>query len=164
MLSMSATVRAATPEDVPTLIELMRALAAFEDYLDGFRVNEQVLLNRAFGPSAQCQVFVAQWMSQIAGYAVVLEIPFTYDLRPTVLLKELYVVDHCRSEGLGQALLQQVAVWARAKGAGRLKWDVMVGNHRAAKFYERLGGLPDDKWLAYQMDSQTIETLAMGCW
>ena len=66
---MSATVRAATPEDVPTLIELMRALAAFEDYLDDFRVNEQVLLNRAFGPSAQCQVFVAQWLSQIAGYA-----------------------------------------------------------------------------------------------
>ena len=161
---MSATVRAATPEDVPTLIELMRALAAFEDYLDDFRVDEQVLLNRAFGPSAQCQVFVAQWLNQIAGYAVVLEIPFTYDLRPTVLLKELYVADQCRSEGLGQALMQQVAVWARAKGAGRLKWDVMVGNHMATKFYERLGGVPDDKWLAYQMDSQTIENLAMGCW
>lgn len=163
MLGMNAAVRAATPDDAPALIGLMCGLAAIEAYLDNFKVDEQALLARAFGRSAQCQVFVGEWHEQVVGYAVVLEIPFTYDLRPTVLLKELYVADHCRSQGLGQALLQHVAAWAQEKGAGRLKWDVLVGNDMAIQFYERLGGVPEAKWLAYQMDSQAIENLAAGC-
>jgi GNAT superfamily N-acetyltransferase len=138
----------------------MRALAAFEDYLDDFRVDEQSLRARAFGPTAQCQVFVAQWLGQVVGYAVLLEIPFTYDLRPTLLLKELYVADDYRGKGLGQKLLQHVAMSARTRGVGRLKWDVLTGNHPAMEFYERLGGFQDKKWLAYQLDSHGIERLA----
>lgn len=168
MLTIGSAIRAASTTDVPTLIELMRALAAFEDYLNDFRVDEQSLLERAFGPTAQCQVFVAQWLGQVVGYAVLLEIPFTYDLRPTLLLKELYISDDYRSKGLGRKLLQHVAIWARARGAGRLKWDVLTGNHAAMKFYERLGGTQDKKWLAYQLDSHGIEQLAeslqsVGC-
>ncbi|MFI7866781.1 GNAT family N-acetyltransferase [Ectopseudomonas khazarica] len=162
MLNPIHVVRPAVPKDVPALIRLMRALAEYEDYLSDFNVDEQALLSRAFGPSAQCRIFVADWLSELAGYAVVLEIPFTYDLRPTFLLKELYIAEHCRSAGLGQALLQQVAIWGLAKGAGRLKWDVLVGNQRAEAFYQRLGGRPDCKWTAYQMGSLEIKQLALG--
>ncbi|MBD8593400.1 MULTISPECIES: hypothetical protein [unclassified Pseudomonas] len=49
VLTSGSAVRAAAATDVPVLIELMRALAAFEDYLDDFRVDEQSLLARAFG-------------------------------------------------------------------------------------------------------------------
>ena len=160
MLNPLDAVRPAAPEDVPALIELMRALAEFEDYLCDFKVDEQALLSRAFGPSPQCQVFVADWHGEVAGYAVVLEIPFTFDLRPTLLLKELYIAEHCHSKGLGRALLQRVAIWGTAKGAARLKWDVMVGNQRAEAFYQRLGGRPDSKWKAYQMGLQEIKQLA----
>ena len=49
-------VRAACLADVPMLLKLMHELAAFEDYLAEFAVDEQALRQRAFGPSAQCQV------------------------------------------------------------------------------------------------------------
>lgn len=159
-MRMLSAVRAAVPADIPVLLELMRELARFEDYLDAFCVDEQQLLARAFGQPPQCEVFVAQWAGQVVGYAVVLEIPFTYDLRPTMVLKELYVAAHCRSAGLGSALLQHIARRALMRGAGRLKWDVLAGNLKAEAFYQRFGGTPDHKWTAYHMDTDALKHLA----
>jgi GNAT superfamily N-acetyltransferase len=160
MLSEPITVRAARPTDVPVLLELMRALAVFEDYIEAFRLDEHELMARAFGDNPQCQVFVAVLNERLAGYAVLLEIPFTFDLRPTLVLKELYIAEAFRGAGLGKALLHKVAQWGVARNAGRLKWDVLLGNKNAEAFYQRLGGQPESKWLAYQMDRVALERLA----
>lgn len=162
MLSDGCRVRPATVADVPLLLELMRALAVFEGYIDEFRVDEPALLARAFGANPQCQVFVAEQQGQLLGYAVVLEIAFTFDLRPTLLLKELYVAEGRRGSGLGEALLQQVARFALSIDAGRLKWDVLTGNGRAEAFYQRLGGKPERKWMGYRMDVPELEQLALA--
>lgn len=162
MLKLSEMVRPAEPENAPDVITLMRALAEYEDYIDDFRVDEQTLLDRAFGPEAQCHIFVAEWAGHIAGYGVVLKIPFTFDLQPTMILKKLYIAEACRGQGLGHALLQRVAIMALENGARRIKWDVLVGNRDAEAFYQKLGGRPDSKWVPYQMGSQAIERLAMG--
>lgn len=154
-------VRAARPEDVAALLELMRALAAFEGYLDDFAVDAQALRARAFGPAAQCQIFVAE-SDSLCGYAVAQSIAFTYDLRPSVRLKELYVVEAQRGSGVGKRLMQHVARWAQAQNAGRLLWDVLAGNDAAERFYARLGGQRAMKWVAYEMDSQALESLAKG--
>ncbi|GGK08530.1 GNAT family N-acetyltransferase [Pseudomonas matsuisoli] len=160
MLSTECSVRLARPEDVPGLIEQMRALAAFEGYLNEFRVDEETLMARAFGDQPECQIFVAQGQKGIAGYAVGLTIDFTYDLRPTVVLKELFVADEYRSNGYGAALLRRVAAWALIKGAARLKWDVLVGNHRAEAFYQQHGGRPDAKWIPYKMGEVELQAIA----
>ncbi len=160
MLKADVEVRSAQPSDVPALLAMMQALAEFEDYLEDFAVDRPALLRRAFGPAAECQIFVAVADTRLLGYAVVLEIPFTYDLRPTLLLKELYVEQGRRGDGLGRRLLQAVARRAIERGAGRLKWDVLAGNQAAEAFYQRLGGRPDHKWLAYQMNSAALSRLA----
>lgn len=157
---LSPSVREARAEDVPDLLPLMRELARFEAYLEEFAVSEAQLLASAFGPEPQCQVFVAETSGRLLGYAVAQEIVFTYDLRPTVRLKELYLVPDARGQGQGQRLMAAVARWAQARGAGRLKWDVLVGNRGAEHFYQRLGGRPDSKWIAYGMDDKALEALA----
>lgn len=131
-MRMLSNVRSAVPADIPVLLELMRELARFEDYIEAFCVDEQQLLARAFGQAQQCEVFVAQWADQIAGYAVVLEIPFTYDLRPTLVLKELYVAAHCRSYGLGSAMLQHIA---QAFEVGCAGWE-----YQGRRFLPAFGG------------------------
>lgn len=162
MLTSSIKVRPALPADVPALIGLMSALAEFEGYLDEFRVNEAELLARAFGEAAQCQIFVVEQEGILAGYAVVLEIAFTFDLRPTALLKELYIEPSSRSGGIGKVLMTCIARWALSRGMGRLKWDVLAGNENAERFYRRLGGQPDRKWIAYHMDYENLERLAIN--
>lgn len=155
-------IRQACPGDVPQLLALMRELAAFEDYLADFAVDEDALHWRAFGPAAQCRIFVAEAAGELRGYAVALLVPFTYDLRPTVRLKELYVTAPWRSQDLGRQLLAALAQWALKQGAGRLHWDVLAGNSRAEAFYQRLGGRPVEKWIAYEMNVNALQALARG--
>jgi diamine N-acetyltransferase len=155
-------IRAAIETDVPALLALMRELAAFEDYLADFAVDEAALHRRAFGPAAQCRIFVAEAAGELHGYAVALLVPFTYDLRPTVRLKELYVRPNQRSRKLGQRLLAELADWAVQQGAGRLHWDVLAGNSRAETFYQRLGGRRVEKWIAYEMGDAALQALACG--
>ncbi|MBD9504469.1 GNAT family N-acetyltransferase [Pseudomonas sp. PDM23] len=153
------SIREARPGDVPAVLELMRALAEFEGYLDGFAVDGNALLTRAFGSTAQCQVFVAQ-TDTICGYAVVQCLDFTFDLRPSVRLKELYVSQGRRGEGVGEQLMRRVAQWALEQGAGRLLWDVLTGNDAAERFYSRLGGRRENRWMAYRMDDRELLLLA----
>jgi GNAT superfamily N-acetyltransferase len=142
-------VRLAGPADAEPLVALMRELARFEDYEAHFRVTPADLLARGLAPPAapQFHAFVAERQgSDLLGYAVVLETPFTYDLRPTLTLKELYVRESARGTGAGSALFDRVLAHCRERGAGRLKWDVLPTNEPARAFYRRAGGAPDPEW------------------
>ena len=146
---MTPTVRRAGPADAGPLLVLMRALARFEGYDEHFTVTAADLLARGLAPAAapEFAAFVAERaQGDLLGYAVVVETAFTFDLRPTLTLKELFVREDARGSGAGRALFDQVLAHGRARGAGRLKWDVLPANEPARAFYRRAGGAPDPDW------------------
>jgi len=155
-------VRPAERRDVGRLVAMMRELALFERYLEEFAITEAELDRRAFGAGPECRITVGENLTNddLVGYAVTVFTPFTYDLRPTVTLKELFVCEPARGRGVGRALLQAVAADALEAGAGRLKWDVLSGNGRAEAFYRSLGGRRVRKWIAYSMDERALKELA----
>ena len=145
----TARVREARPDDAEALLALMRELARFEGYAEHFTVTVADLLARGLAPArpAQFRAFVTgQPGGGLTGYAVVVETPFTFDLRPTLTLKELYVREGRRGSGAGRALFERVLAHGRTRGAGRLKWDVLPANEPARAFYRRFGGAPDPGW------------------
>lgn len=160
MLNPQITIRAALPGDIPDLLRHMRSLAEFERYINDFNVDEVSLLKRAFGPDPECHIFVADCSDCIVGYAVVLVIRFTFDLKSTLVLKEFFVDSNSRGAGIGSALFRHVVAWALAEGSGRLKWDVMVGNQNAEDFYQKHGGCPDTKWIPYVMNEEALRKTA----
>ena len=143
------TVRRADRRDATALLALMRGLARFEGYLEQFRVSENDLLERGLGVESR-QEFTAlvaeSGSGALLGHAVVYTIPFTFDLRPTLVLKELYVEHTARGLGIGHVLMAAVLAEGKAQGCARLKWDVLPGNLRAQAFYRSLGGAPDTQW------------------
>ncbi len=54
----------------------------------------------------------------------------------------MWVAPAHRAAGVGEALVEAVAERARGVGADRLLLDVVDGNPRAARFYQRLGFVP----------------------
>jgi GNAT superfamily N-acetyltransferase len=146
-------VRTASLADVGQLIAMMSCLAAFEGYLDCFRVSTEELLERAFGANPQCSILVADGDDgTLAGYAVYLVQPFTYDLRPSVTLKELFVDSDHRGRGVAIALLERLRQDARQLGAGRILWLVLPSNKAAKRLYRRFGGSPDGYWEHWQLE------------
>ena|ERR1044071_3667736 len=155
-------VRYAEPADAPGLLILMQQLATFEGYADRFRVKATDLLQRGLrateiGRQPQFTAIVAETTAdELVGYAVVYEIPFTYDLRPTLVLKELFVSANARGTRIGSALLRAVLRHAKSRDCGRLKWEVLRSNDRAKTFYRRFGAERDSAWENWilQLDHQ----------
>ena len=139
-------VRLAERTDVERLLELMRGLARFEEYIDDFAVTRESVLEHGFGEGRLFTAFVAEQDADLVGMAVVYTIPWTYTLRPKVVLKELFVVEAARNLGAGKALMAAVVSHARSIDAAELIWTVMEGNREAEGFYRSLGASPDLKW------------------
>lgn len=125
----------------------MTALARFEGYHDDFAVTATALDNAmAMEPSPFEALVMGPTGGPLAGIAVTVTVPWTYTMRPTLILKELYVDEAHRGRGVGAALFAGVKDLAGAIGAGRIDWLVLPANSRAKDFYRRLGGRTDDDW------------------
>lgn len=148
-------VRLAEPGDVDGLLELMRGLARFEEYIDDFAVTRESVLEHGFGEGRLFTAFVAEEEDDLVGMAVVYTIPWTYTLRPKVVLKELFVVEAARNLGAGKALMAAVVSYARSIDAAELIWTVMEGNREAEGFYRSLGASPDLKWNNWSLNLDT---------
>jgi ribosomal protein S18 acetylase RimI-like enzyme len=73
-------------------------------------------------------------------------VPWTYDLKPRWVLKELFVSEGVRSSGIGNKLFEAVTAAAAERGATRIDWTVLPQNERAKAFYRARGGKPDAAW------------------
>lgn len=145
------TVRPFEHGDVDAMLALMRALAVFEGYDDKFRVTRADIIEHGLGPSPRFGVLVAQVEGGIVGIAVHYIIPWTYDLKPVVVLKELYVAEAARGMAVGHALVEQLRQYAVGIGASAIKWTVLKSNMPAKAFYHELGGEPDETWEMWQL-------------
>lgn len=139
-------IRPFKPDDVEPVWELMRALAVFEGYIDAFAVTPDDIRLHGFGANPPFGVFVAAKGGAIAGIAVHYRIPWTYDLKPVVVLKELFVAEAFRGQGVGQALFGHLRAHAAATGASALRWTVLPDNMAAKRFYTEQGGTRDMNW------------------
>lgn len=147
--------------DASELLQLMRELAKFEGYIEQFCVTEGDLLQHGLGQNPRFRAFVALNENQPAllGMAVTYVIPWTYDLKPTVILKELFIHESARGEGIGNALMKRVASYAVEIGAPRVQWTVLNSNDKAMKFYRALGAKQDLEWLPWALDANAINKL-----
>ncbi len=142
-------IRYARKEDCEDLLGLMKKLAVFEEYIDDFTVTEQDLMVHGFSQSPTFTAVVAEQHACLQGYLVYYLIPFTYDLQPTLFIKELYVNKSSRGENIGKQLMQFTINDAKEKGCGRMKWDVLSDNITAQSFYKSFGAKYDERWQGF---------------
>lgn len=139
-------IRSFAEADIPQLLEMMRGLAVFEDYIDDFVVDAQTLTEWGLGADPKFHVFVADQGGELLAYAACYEIPFTMDSRPTVVLKEMFAQPKARGTGTANCVMQAVIDKAKSIGAGRVNWLVLPDNDRAKSFYKKHGGSHDTDW------------------
>lgn len=137
--------------DVKDVLSLMRELAVYERYIDQFQVAESDIIENGLSDSPRFGVFVAEMNGDIVGIAVHYEVPWTYDLKPVLVLKELFVSKHARALGAGRALLAQIEKHALEIYASRIAWTVLKDNEAAKQFYMKAGGQKDDVWELWEL-------------
>lgn len=160
---MTPTIRPATEHDIPQLLPLMRALAVFEQYIDVFAVDEDILRQQGFRTDPpDFHAIVADQNDTLVGMLVYYLVPFTATAKPTLYIKELYVADVARGQGIGEHLMRAAAREASQRGCGAIRWTVANWNTAGQRFYERLGAQSNPLWVDYGLSGSALAALAAG--
>ncbi|HEX7275949.1 MAG TPA: GNAT family N-acetyltransferase [Acidimicrobiales bacterium] len=139
--------RAATPDDLPAIAGLIRALAEYERLTDEVVWTDDQLQASLFGPEAVPRVVLAEVDGVVAGLAVWYPTYSTFLAQAGIWLEDLFVRPEYRGQGLGRALLDHLSQRA---GPGRLEWAVLDWNTPSIEFYDSLGARPVDGWIRYR--------------
>lgn len=161
-MSNTLTIRRATREDAPLVLEFIRELAEYEKLAQEVTATGQQLRETLFGKRAFAEVIIAFAEGKPAGFAVFLFTYSTFRAQPVLYLEDLFVKPELRGGGIGKALFQHLIELAHREGCGRLEWSVLEWNQAAIDFYEGLGAKPRREWVKFRLDQEQIRALAGG--
>ena len=153
------TIRSATADDVPLILEFIKALARFENEPDAVKTTPEDLLRDGFGERPQFEVLIAERHEKSVGFALFFATYSTWEGRPSLYLEDLFVVESARKHGVGRALMAKLAAICVERGYQRLELQVLDWNP-ARKFYHRLDMSHMDEWLPYRLSGQALHALA----
>jgi len=78
----------------------------------------------------------------------------------SVYLKELYVSESSRKQGVGHLLMSELCRLARENGCDRVEWTADSNNPIALSFYATLGVPPDSAKLFYRLAGDAMAQMA----
>jgi GNAT superfamily N-acetyltransferase len=152
-------VRLASPDDGEVWLSLIDALADYEKLPRPDATARQRLLQDAFGDRRRLDVYLAESLAKIVGYAITFETYSSFLAQPTLYLEDLFVLEEYRRQGAGYRLFRHCVEEAYRRGCGRMEWQVLDWNRLAIEFYERLGAKQLKEWLSYRLLREDMEAL-----
>jgi GNAT superfamily N-acetyltransferase len=153
-------IRPAGPGDVPALLAMIKELAAYERLADRV-VGDEARLRESLFERRAAEALIAERDGDAAGYAIFFTSFSTFLCWPGLWLEDVFVRPACRGEGIGQALLAEVAAVAAERGYERLDWSVLAWNEAAIGFYERIGAERLDDWRTMRLAGSRLRELAL---
>ena len=153
-------IRSARPEDIPSLVSLVRELAAYERAADEVRIVAADLDAALFATSPKVHCLVADADGEVVGMAMWFVTFSTWLGRHGIYLEDLYVRAPHRGHGHGRALLAELAAVCQQRGFVRLEWSVLDWNEPAIGFYRALGAVAMDEWTVHRLTGVPLAALA----
>ena len=151
--------RMAREQDVPLILEFIRALADYEGMLDEVVADEETLRQELF-LRRRAEVLFAVVEGREVGFALFFHNFSTFLGRAGLYLEDLFVRPEYRGKGYGKAILGQLARIALERGCGRMEWWCLDWNRPSIDFYRALGAASMDEWTVFRLTGPEMERLA----
>ena len=161
-MSCNLTIHSAIESDVATILDLIRQLSVYEKLEHMVTGNEAMLQKALFGKTPSCECLIARDGNTPIGFALFFTTFSTFLCKPGLYLEDLFVIPAARGQGVGKALLKNLATLARERGCGRFEWRVLDWNTPSIEFYKSLGATVMPEWQLVRMTEAEIAMLAEG--
>jgi len=152
-------IRPATVQDAALLRTMIRELAEFEQELEWVTIRDEDLARDGFGEHPRFRAFIAEWNGEAAGYALIFNYFSTWSGRG-LFLEDLFVREKFRNQGIGKALLAEVARIAVEEQCYGIHWEVLDWNAKAIELYKALGAEFRDQWRRVLLAGEPLKRLA----
>jgi len=150
----------ASESDVADIHALIRALADYERLAHHVVSTEDDIRRDLFGPRPYAEVILARSDEETVGFALFFHNYSTFLGRPGIYLEDLFVLPEHRGQGIGRALLAELARIAVARRCGRLEWSVLDWNEPAVGFYRRMGADVMNEWRICRLTGEALARVA----
>lgn len=148
-------IRKGTPNDMPSVLGLIKELAIFEKEPEAVVVTADDLVRDGFGEHPLFHTFVAEVNNVIIGIALYYYRYSTWKGK-TIHLEDLIVKEDQRGTGAGFALYSEIIAQGKRDNVRRIEWAVLDWNVNAINFYKKTGAKVLDDWRVAQMDEEGI--------
>ena len=149
-------IRKGTPNDMPSVLELIKELAIFENEPDAVVVTVDDLVRDGFGEKPLFYSYVAEVKDEIIGMALYYYRYSTWKGK-TIHLEDLIVKENHRGSGTGLALYTAIIEQGKKDCVRRIEWNVLDWNLPAIQFYEKSGAKVLTDWRVAHMDEEGIK-------
>ena len=156
---MGVIIRDAVRGDAPLVLHFIKALAAYERLDHEVVATEADLERELFGPSPKVFCQLAEVGGEPAGFALWYYTFSTFQGRHGIWLEDLFVNPQMRGEGVGKALLTNLAQRCVREGLGRYEWAVLDWNQPSIDFYVSRGAIFMDDWRRCRVTGAALEKL-----
>lgn len=153
------SIRFASEEDVPVILDFIRRLAGYEHMSDQVTATEELLTEWIFRRK-KAEVLLASENGRDVGFALFFHNFSTFLGRPGIYLEDLFVLPEHRGAGCGKALLRRLASIAAERSCGRLEWSCLDWNAPSIGFYKSLGAVPMEDWTVFRLTGAALKAAA----
>lgn len=131
--------------DLPTVVQLCKKHAHFEQKKYDSENKAQLLKEAVFADVPQLYCYVIEVDTRIVGY-----FSYTFDFstwygKSFLYLDCLYLEPTCRGHRIGEKVFELLIDIATQHGCINMQWQTPIFNQRAIKFYNRVGGVWEEK-------------------
>jgi GNAT superfamily N-acetyltransferase len=153
---MKINIRKGTEIDIPSALDLVKELAAYEKAPQEVEVTSEEMTAWGFGPDKQFGFFVAEINDAIVGLALYY---FKYSTwkGKCLFLEDIIVTEAQRGKGIGKLLFDQVVQVSRETKVRRMEWQVLDWNAPAIAFYKKYDALLDGEWINCRLTDHQLK-------
>jgi ribosomal protein S18 acetylase RimI-like enzyme len=155
---MTLTIRPMREDDAPHVVAMVHGLARDT----GSDVIPKLTPESLIAQRDLIDVTIAEDAGAILGACLTLLTYSTWRDAKGLYVVDLFIDGKARNRGIGLKLLREAARRGRARGARFIKLEVYHTNEGAARFYERLGFIRNDKDGLFVLEDDKVTELLNG--
>lgn len=156
------TLRHADISDLPVVADLLYEVERFYETVD-FPPREQweeQIASLLFSNAPAARVLLALQSEEPQGFASYSFLWPAVGVSKSLFLKELYVRENHRRQGVGVRLMSRLCSIAVESGSSWLEWTTDADNSDAQKFYDRLGVRRASAKVMYRVEGDVLVRLS----
>ena len=157
---MHLRIETATADDIPTIVRLVKQLAAYEKLAHQMVATEDDFRRALFGPERNVDALIAFADDRPVGFALYFYTFSTFLGRRGIYLEDIFVEPEFRGMGIGSALLKGLSKIAKKQNCGRVEWSVLTWNQPSIDFYHRLGAVTMEEWRIFRLTGEALDRMA----